>query len=169
MLDGDNENMRSILFKASRLEKYGQRFFCLLGKLAKDEDSKKIFVQLSADEEKQYNLLRTIMKEKQLDERDLMDFKAHEFFDKDLKKILEDGPMTALKFAIEIEQKMADFYYASLRYIDDHQVRRVFLDLIESEEEHKEILNGQLSGLMDSLLKELSQPKIRKRSMALSI
>ena len=169
MLNVDNDNMGTILFKASRLEEYGQKFFCLLSKLAKDEDSKRVFSQLSSEEEKHLNILKTIMKEKKVDEKEFLNFKAHDFFDKDLKKILKEGPVTALKYAIEIEQKAADFYYASLRYIDDHRVRRVFLDLIEAEEEHKEMLKKQLTGLMDSLLRELSRPQARKNVMPLAI
>ena len=163
MLDCESDDIISILYRASRLEEYVHKFYCLLDKLAKDEESKKVFRALAREEEKHLEIIKSIIKEKKMDDGDLMEFKAHDFFNKDLKKIMGEGQVTALKYAIEIEQKVSDFYYSSLRHIDDSKVRRIFLDLIEDEEDHKDILSKQLTGLMDSLLKELSRPLPKKR------
>ncbi len=148
MLTDDN-NINSILLKALRIEQSGQNLFSNIAKLAKDKASINVFNRLAAEEENHFYLLKEALRQNGGKIDDEIEFSSNNFFNNDIKKILYAGPITAFRYAIEVEQKVIDYYNSSLRFIKDQRTRQMFRDLIDFEESHKKILNKNLSRLLD--------------------
>ena len=164
------ESMQSedyyILLKAMKIEVYGQKFFSILAKLAKDDESKKLFKRLSAEERMNYLLLKKAVGRRKKPKDYDIDFSPSCLFNKDLKCLLKEGPVTAFKYALELEQCVADYYYSNLKHIGDRKTRKLILELIESKESHKKTLGDHLSRLLDTLLKEINKLPSNRGAMS---
>lgn len=122
----------------------GKAFFLVL---AKDEkEHKKLFsdIYLSLNEEKKWMPPKTPLTKRRVSPSSI--------FDKKEVGGMKGDPddINALLVAIEKEKKTIDFYRNAMDEIEDEDAKRLLLELIDIEEGHLNILNGELNALTDS-------------------
>ena len=139
------ESVNSILFKALKIEEFGQTLFSTLARLLKDREAKSIFKRLAEEEENHYYLLSEALRINGGNPKDAIRFKPDALFYSDIENLMEKGSVEVFQYAIETEQRVIDYYERSLKYIDDTDTRKMIRDLIEFEENHKRILTDQMN------------------------
>ena len=126
------------------MEKYGQNFFSLLEELADDEESQLLFKRLAVEEENHFKLFLTELKNNGGEYTENKDFDPDSVFNKDVALVIREGPISVLKYAIQVEQRVIDFYRESIDAVFNDHVKQFLSNLIETEETHKRILGANL-------------------------
>lgn len=139
------EQINQILSRALKMEKFGQNFFSLLEGTVDDEESRKLFHQLAAEEEKH---CRMFLEELRLNGGEVVDnyeFEPDRIFNKGVASIIKEGPVAVLGYAIEVKQRIIAFYTKSLGTIQNSGIRKFLKDLITYEENHKKLLSMNMT------------------------
>lgn len=139
------EQINRILYKALKMEKFGQNFFSLLEELADGEESQLLFKRLAAEEENHYKLFLAELKNNGGEYIEDNDFDPDRVFNKDIAKIIREGPVSVLTYAIQVEQRVIDFYRESIDAVFNDNVKQFLTNLIDTEETHKRILGVNLA------------------------
>jgi rubrerythrin len=145
--------------QAIELEMFGYEFYSNMRTFVKDKDGHKLISQLAKLEvdhikwlEEEYK--RQLEKLKDFNEQETLDIlitgKEEIFFKDKLPEVFKEfDSIKAVKFAIEIEEKSAQFYQKNLELTDDEQLKDLFQRLADYEQKHIDVLNGTLSSLQD--------------------
>lgn len=141
----ETEQINQILYKAMKMEKFGQNFFSLLEELADDEESQLLFKRLATEEDNHYKLFLTELKNHGGEYIEDNDFDPDKVFNKDVAKIIREGPVSVLTYAIQVEQRVIDFYRESIDTVFNDHVKQFLTNLIDTEEMHKRILGVNLA------------------------
>lgn len=149
-----------IIKTAMYMEEEGKKYYRAAAEKTKDPKGKAFFLVLAKDEEEHKELFgeiyRSLNKEKKwtpiktpLTKRRVT---TSSVFDKKevggMKGDADD--IKAIEVAIEKEKKTIDFYRNAMEEITGEDAKKLLLELIEIEEGHLNILNGELSALTDS-------------------
>ena len=131
--------------KALKIERFGQNFFSLLEEMVDDEESRRLFGHLSAEEESHCQMFREELQANGGEIAQEDDIDPDKIFNVGVAKIIRKGSASVFTFAIQIEQRMIDFYRTSMNDINDSGFRKFLSNLIEFEETHKQVLNEKLA------------------------
>ena len=140
----ESKEICDILNKAIEMEKFGRKFYELLEKYTEDEESKALFKRLAAEEKNHQYLFMEELRQHGGAITPPTDFHPDRQFNRGISEIFEDGPLSALKYAMKVEQRVIDFYSASMNKISNSRVKKFLVRLIDVEKTHLEILNKHL-------------------------
>jgi rubrerythrin len=136
--------------QAIELEKFGYEFYSNMRTFVKDKEGHKLISQLANLEidhmkwlEGEYkNQLERLTDFQEGGAIDILISGKEEIFFKDkLPEIFREfDAIKALDFAIEIEEKSAEFYEQNLDLVEDASIKSLFQKLADFEKKHKEVL-----------------------------
>ncbi|HHS12916.1 MAG TPA: hypothetical protein ENN03_04000 [bacterium] len=156
-MDASVQKMAEVLKAAIEVEKNGMKTFSQFAEQTQDESGKRVFLRLAGDEKEHQDIL-----EKQL--RGLNETGRWEQVEipvsqveKLLPKIRERarevqgesgiGEKEALKTALDLERKTADFFREKAREVEHPQARDFFHRLAEWEDAHYELIQAELDSI----------------------
>jgi rubrerythrin len=155
------DSILGILQSAISIEKFGYRYYMALSGATQNEEGKSLLDYLASSEkehqrklENMFNIQIGIGEEatKPLPLDNLDEDGRLAIFSEHLDELdpTEVGPIKALNFGIHIEIKSIVFYKSASKVVDNIDVKETFLDLIEFENEHLELLQRNLKELESS-------------------
>ena len=129
-MDGVREALKAIE-TAIQIEKDGIVFYTRVAERIENPEGKKMFRTLAADEKAHLELF-TKVKESLLQENRWL-----------TPDEIRERPLEVLKKGIEMEEASIKFYTEAMEGTDDPQAREMYRYLIEQEEGHRTILQGE--------------------------
>jgi rubrerythrin len=155
------DSILGILQSAISIEKFGYRYYMALSGATQNDEGKSLLNYLANAEKEHQRKLENIyntQKEIGIDAAkplplDNLDEDGRlAIFSEHLDELdpAEVGPIKALNFGIHIEIKSIVFYKSAAKVVNNVNVKKTFLDLIEFENEHLEWLQKNLKELESS-------------------
>ncbi len=131
----------------------GREFYRMLARKTEDKKAKRVFMDLSADEDMHLHFLRGLHKtltgkEGKLPElpriREIDDPESP-IFTREFKELVKKEELSALSKGMKLELESVEFYKKMARETDDEKLKELFKYLAEWEMSHYEMLRKQVS------------------------
>ncbi len=150
-------DINSAIELAIQSEIEGREFYRMLAQQTSDRKARKVFMDLSADEDMHLVFLKRLSKTLQTKDLNLNELKLPSIrsfddtespiFSRQFKEFVKNADLeiSALSIGIKLELEAVEFYKKMANSTEDKRLKELFEYLAEWEKSHYEALNSQLN------------------------